>query len=289
LGVAPLLAGRSATEAERRPLEPADRDEHGGTTNYLGEAYDKVMTRPPKGPHLGVALAIALVCLANAGVARAQVVGEPVTEAPVAPVDPPAGVPTPVSEPPAEPTEPPAAEVPTPVSEPPAEPTEPPAAEVPTPVSEPPAEPTEPPAADVPTPVSKPPAPSGNGNSIVVITSGSTTPGIDAAFAMPPPDTSARAAINREPSTSRSDPGRGKSRAPAALDPQRFPPVPQAPAPSPAGAGASSGSGGGFAGGLFAALVGTLIVLAPGLGRVVSLSLASVRPLTLVGVLERPD
>ncbi len=274
------------------------------TAGPPGERGMKAMTRPAKTPHLGVALAVALICLAYAGVGRAQVVSEPVGEAPAAPAEAPAEVTDPVSEPPAAPaelpaevtdpvSEPPAApaeppaEVTDPVSEPPAAPAEPPA-EVTDPVSEPPAAPAEPPA-EVTDPVSEPPAASGSGDSIVVINSASTTPGIDAAFSVPSSDSSAGAVIGREPSAPRSDSGRGKRSSPSVLDPQRLPPVPQAPAPSPAGAGASGGSGGGFSGGLFAALVGSLIVVAPGLGRVVSLSLTPVRAPTLVGGLERPD
>jgi hypothetical protein len=230
------------------------------------------MTRPPKTPHLGVALAIALVCLACAGVAPAHVGAEPVSEAPAAPAapaEPPAEVTDPVSEPPAAPAEPPA-EVTDPVSEPPAAPAEPPA-EVTDPVSEPPAAPAAP----------------GSGDSIVVINSASTTPGIDAAFSVPSSDSSAGAVIGGEPSAPRSDSGRGKRASPSVLDPQRLPTGPQAPAP--ASAGVSGGSGGGFSGGLFAALVGCLILVAPGLGRVLSLSLTPVRAPTLVGGLERPD
>ena len=263
------------------------------------------MTRPPTTPHLGVALVIALVCLAYTGVARAQVVVEPVSEPPAAPAEPPAEVTDPVSEPPAAPAEPPAevtdpvseppaapaeppAEVTDPVSEPPAAPAEPPA-EVTDPVSEPPAAPAEPPA-EVTDPVSEPPAApaaSGGGHSIVVINTASTTPGIDEAFSPPSPDSSAGAVIGRESSVPRSDSGRGKRPSPSVLDPQRLPPRPQA--PTPAGAGAASGSGVGFSSGLLAALVGSLILLAPGLGRVVSLSLTPLRAPTLVGGLERPD
>ena len=204
------------------------------------------MTRPPKAPHLGVALGIALVCLACAGVARAQVGAEPVSEAPAAPAE----MTDPVGEPPTAPVEPPA--------------------EVTDPVSEPPAA----------------PAASGSG-SIVVINSASTTPSIDAAFSAPSSDSSAEAVIGGEPSAPRSDSGRGKRASPSVLDPQRLPTGPQAPAP--ASAGVSGGSGGGFSGGLFAALVGCLILVAPGLGRVLSLSLTPVRAPALVGGLERPD
>ena len=212
------------------------------TAGRPGERGMRAMTRPPKTPHLGVALAIALVCLAYAGVARAQVVAEPVSEPPAAPAEPPAEVTDPVSEPPAAPAEPPAevtdpvseppaapaeppAEVTDPVSEPPAAPAEPPA-EVTDPVSEPPAAPAEPPA-EVTDPVSEPPAApaaSGSGDSIVVINSASTTPGIDAAFSVPSPDSSAGAVIGREPSAPRSDSGRGKRPSPSVLDPQRLPP-----------------------------------------------------------------
>ncbi len=277
----------SPTETAGRPTERAMR----------------AVTRHRKAPHLGVALAIAFVCFAYAGVARAQVVAEPVSEAPAAeppaevadpggeppaaPAEPPAEVTDPVSEPPAAPAEPPT-EVTDPVSEPPAAPAEPPT-EVTDPVSEPPAAPAEPPT-EVTDPVSEPPAApaaSGTGDSIVVINSASATPGIDAAFSAPSSDSSVGAVIGDEPSAPRSDSGRGKRASPSVLDPQRLPPGPQAPAP--AGAGASVGSGGGFSGGLFAALVGSLILVAPGLGRVLSLSLTPVRAPTLVGGLERPD
>jgi hypothetical protein len=204
------------------------------TAGRLGERG--MGARPPKTPHLAVALAIALVCLACAGVARAQVGTEPVSEAPAAPVTP---------------TEAPA--------------------EVTDPVSEPPAAPTA----------------SGSGDSIVVTNSASTTPGIDAVFSVPSSDSSAAAVIGGEPSAPRSDSGRGKRASPSVLDPQRVPTGPQAPAP--ASAGVSGSSGGGFSGGLFAALVGCLILVAPGLGRVLSLSLTPVRAPTLVGGLERPD
>ena len=60
------------------------------TAGRPGERGMRAMTRPPRTPHLGVALAIALVCLAYAGVARAQVGAEPVSEAPAAPREPPA-------------------------------------------------------------------------------------------------------------------------------------------------------------------------------------------------------
>ena len=273
------------------------------TAGRPGDRGVSAMTRPPKAPHLGVALAIALVCLAYAGVASAQVVTEPVSEPPVAPAEPPAEVTDPVSEAPAAPAEPPA-EVTDPVSEPPAAPAEPPAevtdpvseapaapaeppAEVTDPVSEPPAAPAEPPA-EVTDPVSEAPAASGSGDSIVVINPASTTPGIDAAFSVPSSDSSAGAVNVGEPSAPRLDSGRSRRPSPSVLDPQRLPPAP-APAPAPAGAGASGGSGGGFSGGLFAALVGSLILVAPGLGRVVSLSLTPVRAPTLVGGLERPD
>ena len=264
------------------------------TARRLGERGMRARARPPKTPHLGVALAIALVCLAWVGVAHAQVGAEPVTEAPAEPVtaDPPAAVTDPVSEPPAAPAEPPA-DVTDPVSEPPAAPAEPPADVTDPvsepPVSEPPAAPAEPPA-EVTDPVSEPPAApaaSGRGDSIVVINSTSTTPGIDAAFSVPSSDSSAGAVLGGEPSAPRSDSGRGKRASPSVLDPQRLPTAPQAPAP--ASAGASGGSGGGFSGGLFAALVGCLILAAPGLGRVLSLSLTPVRAPTLVGGLERPD
>jgi hypothetical protein len=175
-----------------------------------------------------------------------------------------------------------------PVGEPPVAPAEPPA-EVTDPVGEPPVAPAEPPA-EVTDPVGEPPvapAAPGSGDSIVVIHSASITPGFDAAFFVPPSDSSAGAVIGGEPSPPRSDSGRGKRASPSVLDPQRLPLGPQAPAP--AGAGASGGSGGGFSGGLFAALAGSLTLVAPGLGRVLSLSLTPVRAPTLVGGLERPD
>ncbi len=89
------------------------------TARRLGERGMRARARPSKTPHLGVALAIALVCLAWVGVAHAQVGAEPVSEAPAEPVtaDPPAAVTDPVSEPPAAPAEPPA-DVTDPVSEP---------------------------------------------------------------------------------------------------------------------------------------------------------------------------
>ncbi len=287
----------SPTETARRP----------------GQWGMNAVTRPSKTPHLGAALVVALVCLAYAGVARAQVVPAPVSEPPAAPAAPPAeatdpeppAAPAAPAEPPAEPTdpvsEPPAApaEPTAPVSEPPAAPAEPPAeptdpvseppaapAEPTDPVSEPPAAPAEPPAEPT-DPVSEPPAASGRDDSIVVIDSAPTTSGIDEAFSTPSSDSSGGAVIGREPSVPRSDPGRGKRPSPSVLDPQRVPPRPQAPAP--AGAGAASGSGVGFSSGLLAALVGSLILLAPGLGRVVSLSLTPLRAPTLVGGLERPD
>ena len=56
----------------------------------------------------------------------------------------------------------------------------------------------------------------------------------------------------------------------------------------PAGAEPSGGSGGGFSGGFFAVLVGFLILMTPGLGQVLNLSLVRAAP-TLVAGIERPD
>ena len=55
----------------------------GPTGNERGDATFET-------PHLGAALVVALVCLAYAGVARAQVVPAPVSEPPAAPAAPPA-------------------------------------------------------------------------------------------------------------------------------------------------------------------------------------------------------
>jgi hypothetical protein len=213
----------------------------------------KAMALPARKQRLGVALAI-LVSLAYAGVARAQVVAEPVSEAPAAPAEPPADV------------------------------TEPPVSEPPTTPAEPPADVTEPPVSEPPTT----PAASGGGDSIVVINnSAATAPGNDAASSVPSLDFAAGAVIGADPSVPHSDPGRGKRASPSVPGPLRIPLAPQAPAPT--GAGTSGGSGSGFSGGLFAALVGSLILVAPGLGRVLSLSLTPVRAPTLVASLERPD
>jgi outer membrane biosynthesis protein TonB len=231
------------------------------------------MTRSARTPHLGVALAIALVFLAYVGVARAQVVEEPVSEAPAAPAEPPTDV-----------TEPPVSEPPTTPAEPPTDVTEPPVSEPPTTPAEPPTDVTEPPVSEPP----KTPAASGSGDSIVVINSDAPAPGIDTAFSVPPSDSATGAVTGVDPSAPRSDPSRaGKRASPSVFDPRRIPTVPRAPAP--AGAGASGGSGGGLSGGLFAALVGSLILVAPGLGRLLSLSLTPLRAPTLVASLERPD
>jgi hypothetical protein len=230
-----------------------------------GANGNKAVTLPARKQRLGVALVIVLVCLAYAGVARAEdeLVAAPASEAPVAPAEPPAE--EPASETPAAPAEPPAEE---PASETPAAPAEPPAEE---------------PASETPAA----PAASGRGDSIVVIDSAATAPGIDAASLMPFSDSPAGAMIDGEESDLRSDPGRTKRASPSVPDPQQLPPRPQAPVP--AGAGASGGSGGAFSGGLFAALVGSLILVTPGLGRVLSLSLTPMRAPTLVVDLERPD
>ncbi len=273
----------------------------------------KALTLPARKQRLSVALAIALVCLAYAGVARAedQVAVAPASEAPPAPAEPPAEDPAsepppapaeppaedPASEPPPAPAEPPAedpasepppapAEPPAedPASEPPPAPAEPPAED---PASEPPPAPAEPPAEDPASEAPAAPVGSGSGDSIVVIDSAVTAPGIDAASLMPSSDSPAGAMIDGEASVLRSDPGRSKRASPSGPDPQQLPPAPQA--PMPAGAGASGGSGGGFSGGLFAALVGSLILAIPGLGRVLSLSFTPLRAPTLVVDLERPD
>jgi hypothetical protein len=205
----------------------------------------KAITPPAGKQRLGVALAIAFVWLAYAGVARAedQVVAAPGSEAPTASAEPPA--------------EEPAGEAPTAPAEPPAE----------APASE---------------------APAGPRNdSIVVIKSAVPAPSIVDAFSVPFPDSPARAVIDGEGSAPRSDPGRGKRASPSVPDPQRLPSGPQA--PMPAGAGASGGSGGGFSGGFFAVLVGFLILMTPGLGQVLNLSLSPVRAPTLVASIERPD
>ena len=131
-------------------------------------------------------------------------------------------------------------------------------------------------------------APAGPRNdSIVVIKSAVPAPSIVEAFAVPFPDSPARAVVGGEGSAPRSDPGRSKRASPAVPDPQRLPSGPQA--PMPAGAGASGGSGGGFSGGFFAVLVGFLILMTPGLGQVLNLSLSPVRAPTLVAGIERPD
>ena len=211
------------------------------------------MTPPARKRRLGVALAIALVWLAYAGVARAD------DQSVAAPAEPP--VEEPASETPTAPAEPPAEE----------------------PASETPTAPAEPPAGEAPAA----PGASGRSDSIVVITPAGTEPAMDAAFSAPAADSPARAVIGGEDSGPRPDPGRGKRASPSLPDPHQRPPVPQAPAP--AGAGASGSSGGGFSGGLLAALVGSLILVVPGLGRALSLSLTPVRASTLVAGLERPD
>ena len=155
------------------------------------------------------------------------------------------------------------------------------------PVGEAPATPAEPPAEE---PVKQAPAPhpgSRGDDSIVVIRSAPTAPTIDEAFAAPFSDPSVRAVIGGDDSTSRSDAGRSKRTSRSLPDPPRFPPGPQA--PLPAGSGVSGGSGGGFSGGLFAALVGLLILAIPGLGQVLTLSASPVHAPTLVASLERPD
>lgn len=195
------------------------------------------MTLPARRRRLGIALAIALVWLAYAGVARAD------DQSVAAPAEPPA--------------EEPASETPT--------------------------APAEPPASEAPAA----PGASGPSDSIVVITPPGTGPAMDAAFSAPSADSPAHAVIGGEDSGPRPDPGRSKRASPSLPDPHQLPPVPQAPAP--AGAGASGSSGGGFSGGLLAALVGSLILVVPGLGRALSLSLTPVRAPTLVAGLERPD
>ncbi len=244
------------------------------------------MTRPARNQRLGVALAVALVFCACAGVARAddRVVAAPLSEVPAEPVEPPVVETEPVSEVPAEPVEPPV-EVTEPVVEVPAEPP----VEVTEPVVEVPAEPMEPPV-EVTAPVSEVPlapvAPA-RGDSIVVISSAVVTPGVEAAFSVFSLDSSATPVMGNEASAPRSDPGRAKGGSPSVPDPRRLPPGPEAPAPT--GVGASGGSAGGFSGGLLAALVGFLILVPPGLGQVLSLSPIPVRAPTLVAGLERPD
>jgi len=197
----------------------------------------KAMTLPARKRRLGVALAIALVWLAYAGVARAD------DQSVAAPAEPP--VEEPASETPTAPAEPPAGEVP---------------------------------AA---------PGASGRSDSIVVVNPAVTEPALDAAFSAPAADSPAQAVIGGEDSGPRPDPGRSKRASPSVPDPHRLPPMPQAPAP--AGAGASGSSGGGYSGGFLAALVGSLILVVPELGRALSLSLTPVRAPTLVAGLERPD
>ena len=226
------------------------------------------MTRPARNQRLGVALAVALVFCACAGVARAddRVVAAPLSEVPAEPVEPPVVETEPVSEVPAEPMEPPV-EVTEPVVEVPAEPP----VEVTEPVSEVPLAPVAP----------------ARGDSIVVISSAVVTPGVEAAFSVFSLDSSATPVMGNEASAPRSDPGRAKGGSPSVPDPRRLPPGPEAPAPT--GVGASGGSAGGFSGGLLAALVGFLILVPPGLGQVLSLSPIPVRAPTLVAGLERPD
>ena len=226
------------------------------------------MTRPARNQRLGVALAVALVFCACAGVARAddRVVAAPLSEVPAEPVEPPVVETEPVSEVPAEPVEPPV-EVTEPVVEVPAEPP----VEVTEPVSEVPLAPVAP----------------ARGDSIVVISSAVVTPGVEAAFSVFSLDSSATPVMGNEASAPRSDPGRAKGGSPSVPDPRRLPPGPEAPAPT--GVGASGGSAGGFSGGLLAALVGFLILVPPGLGQVLSLSPIPVRAPTLVAGLERPD
>ena len=184
---------------------------------------------------------------------------EPASEAPTAPAEPPA--------------EEPASEAPTAPAEPPAEE---PASEAPTPPAEPPAEP----------PASEAPAAPRSDDSIVVIKSAVNAPSIVEPFSVPFPDSPARAVIDGEGSASRPDP-HGAS-------PLRLP------FPIRNGfrqglrrrclraRGASGGSGGGFSGGFFAVLVGFLILMTPGLGQVLNLSLSPRAP-TLVAGIERPD
>jgi hypothetical protein len=233
-----------------------------------GRPGEQEMRRPAKGERLAVALAVALVCGAYAGVARAddEVVVAPVGEAPAAPAEAPVEATDPVSEAPPEPTAPPV--------------------EATDPVSEAPPEPTEPPV-EATDPVSETAPEPARGDSIVVISSAVVSPDVDAAFSVLSSAWSGGAVLDDEASAIRSDPSRGKRASPFVPDPRPLPPGPET--PTPAGVGASGGSVGGVSGGLFAALVGFLILVPPGLGRVLSVPLPPVRARMLVAGLERPD
>ena len=233
-------------------------------SRLLGARSEREWRRATAGKQrLGVALAIALVCLAYAGVARAEDGRSPRQPArhpqhprnrppkagqrsPTAPAEEPAGERPPhPPEPPAE--DPPAKphrthgttrrrtrrRAPTAPAEPPAEtrrrapagPRNHPPEE---PAAKPPPAPTEPP--------SRPPAseaPQGHeGDSIVVINSAVPAPSIVEVFSVPFPDSPAPAVIGGERLAPRSDPGRGKRASPSVPDPQRLPSGPQAPMPA---------------------------------------------------------